>query len=51
MRTPFLLTNFFQLIMIVKQIQMNLSQLQHIVLIPDGNRRWAKKKDYLLFWS
>ena len=45
------MTNFFQLIMIVKQIQMNLSQLQHIVLIPDGNRRWAKKRGLPSFFG
>ena len=45
------MTNFFQLIMIIKQIQMNLSRPQHIVVVPDGNRRWAKKRGLPSFFG
>ncbi len=30
---------------------MNLSQLQHIVVVPDGNRRWAKKRGLPSFFG
>ncbi|MEK7495975.1 MAG: undecaprenyl diphosphate synthase family protein, partial [Patescibacteria group bacterium] len=37
--------------MIIKQIQMNLSRPQHIVVVPDGNRRWAKKRGLPSFFG